>query len=73
MSSLEKLQGEALEVLSISKKVELPMFDGDDPTGWITRAETYFRVQETCFEVRVNLAQLRMVGPTIHFFNSLFG
>lgn len=29
------------------KKVELPMFAGDDPAGWITRAKIYFRVQNT--------------------------
>lgn len=29
------------------KKVELPSFDGDNPVGWITLAETYFEVQET--------------------------
>ena len=28
-----------------AKKVELPLFDGTDPVGWITRAETYFEVQ----------------------------
>ncbi|MCI73769.1 retrotransposon gag protein, partial [Trifolium medium] len=53
------------------KKVELPVFDGDDPTGWISRVEVYFRVHETTPEVKVNLAQLCMGGPTIHFFNSL--
>lgn len=47
------------------------MFDGDDPAGWITRAEIYFCVQETSPEIRVNLAQLCMEGPTIHFFNSM--
>jgi chromosome segregation ATPase len=29
------------------KKVELPMFSGEDPTEWIARAEVYFRVQGT--------------------------
>ncbi|GAU10118.1 hypothetical protein TSUD_422340 [Trifolium subterraneum] len=53
------------------KKIELPMFDGKDPAGWISRAEVYFRVQETTPKVKVNLAQLCMNGPTIHFFNSL--
>ncbi|MCI13498.1 retrotransposon gag protein, partial [Trifolium medium] len=52
-------------------KVELPTFDGEDPAGWISRAEVYFRVQDTRSEVKVNLAQLCMEGPTIHFFNSL--
>ncbi|GAU42021.1 hypothetical protein TSUD_90550 [Trifolium subterraneum] len=27
------------------KKVKLPLFDGDDPVAWITRAEIYFDVQ----------------------------
>ncbi|KAK2417448.1 hypothetical protein QL285_039746 [Trifolium repens] len=53
------------------KKVELPMFDGNDPAGWISRAEVYFRVQGTRPEVKVCLAHLCMEGATIHFFNSL--
>ncbi|MCH80537.1 Ty3/gypsy retrotransposon protein [Trifolium medium] len=55
------------------KKVELPSFDGEDPAGWISRAEVYFRVQGTMPELKVNLAQLCMEGATIHFFNSLIG
>ncbi|GAU42077.1 hypothetical protein TSUD_326550 [Trifolium subterraneum] len=66
------LSGEALAEFRRSvKKVELPLFDGEDPAGWISRAEVYFRVQETRPEVKVNLAQLCMEGATIHFFNSL--
>lgn len=48
------------------KKVELPLFDGNDPVGWITRAETYFEVQNTSDDVKVKLAKLSMEGPTIH-------
>lgn len=55
------------------KKVELPSFTGEDPAGWISRAEIYFRVQDTTPEIKVRLAQLCMEGPTIHFFNSLIG
>ncbi|MCI20783.1 hypothetical protein A2U01_0041946, partial [Trifolium medium] len=67
-----QLHGEAMSEFRQSvKKVELPVFDGDDPAGWISRAEVYFRVHETTPEVKVNLAQLCMGGPTIHFFNSL--
>ncbi|PNX59484.1 retrotransposon gag protein, partial [Trifolium pratense] len=47
-SSTNQLRGEALvEFRQSVKKVELSMFDGDDPAGWISRAEVYFRVQET--------------------------
>lgn len=69
---VNNLRGDALtEFRQSVKKVELPMFDGEDPTGWISRTEVYFRVQETSPEVKVNLAQLCMEGPTIHLFNSL--
>ncbi|GAU25314.1 hypothetical protein TSUD_375770, partial [Trifolium subterraneum] len=53
------------------KKVELPMFTGEDPAGWISRSEIYFHVHETISEVKVKLAHLCMEGSTIHFFNSL--
>lgn len=38
------------------KKAELPMCDGVDPMGWITRAETYFEVQGTSVGVCQNQA-----------------
>lgn len=70
-TSISELQGdELLEFRQSMKKVEFPMFFRDDPTGWITRAEIYFDVQETSDAVRVKLAQLCMDGGTIHFFNA---
>lgn len=67
-----ELHDEALDEFRLSvKKVELPMFNGDDPVGWIARAEVYFNVQNTTPEIKVNLAQLCMDGPTIHFFKEL--
>jgi hypothetical protein len=60
-----------MEFRQSARKVELPSFEGEDPAGWISRAEVYFRVQGTTPEIKVNLAQLCMEGPTIHFFNSL--
>jgi hypothetical protein len=53
------------------KKVKLPLFNGDDPVGWITRAEIYFDVQNTVDDMRVKLARLSMEGSTIHWFNLL--
>lgn len=52
-------------------KVELPLIDGMDPVGWITRVETYFKVQITLDDVEVKLAKLSMDGATIHLFNLL--
>ncbi|PNX95727.1 retrotransposon-related protein [Trifolium pratense] len=53
------------------KKVKLPLFEGDDPVAWITRAEIYFDVQQTPEDMRVKLSRLSMEGPTIHWFNLL--
>lgn len=53
------------------KKVKLPLFEGDDPVAWITRAEIYFDVQNTTDEMRVKLSRLSMEGSTIHWFNLL--
>lgn len=44
------------------KKVELPLFDSDDPVGWVTHAETYFEVQGSSEEVKVRLAKVCMEG-----------
>lgn len=53
------------------KKVKLPLFEGDDPVAWITRAEIYFDAQNTSDDMRVKLARLSMEGATIHWFNLL--
>lgn len=36
------------------------MFSGEDPADWIARIEVYFRVQDTCPEIKVDLTQLWM-------------
>lgn len=53
------------------KKVKLPVFEGEDPVAWITRAEIYFDVQNTPDEMRVKLSRWSMEGSTIHWFNLL--
>ncbi|PNX66761.1 pentatricopeptide repeat-containing protein [Trifolium pratense] len=53
------------------KKVKLPLFEGEDPVAWITRAEIYFDVQGTADEMKVKLSRLSMEGSTIHWFNLL--
>lgn len=35
------------------KKVQLPLFEGDDSVAWITRAEIYFDVQNTTDDMKV--------------------
>ncbi|CAI8591751.1 unnamed protein product [Vicia faba] len=55
-SGLHNLSGDALtEFRQSIKKVELPSFNGEDPAGWISRAEVYFRVQETLPELKAEI------------------
>ena len=54
-----------------AKKVELPTFNGEDPYGWISRAEFYFTVQEVPSELQIQLAQLCMEGMPWHWFKML--
>ena len=67
----EKSMDDYYESRFSGKKVKLPVFEGDDPVAWITRAEIYFDVQNTSEEMRVKLARLSMEGATIHWFNLL--
>ena len=49
----------------------MPSFCGQDPVGWITRAETYFEVQNTPEEVKIKLSKLSMEGSAICWSNLL--
>lgn len=40
----------------------MPVFCEEDPVGWMTRAETYFEVQNTSEEVKIKLAKLSIEG-----------
>ena len=70
VSSSPEMEASPEERMTV-KKVELSLFDGTDPVGWITHAKTYFEVQGLKEEMKVRLAKLSMDGATIHWFNLL--
>ena len=55
----------------IRKKVELPYFDGSDPTGWLARAENFFEIHVVTPELKVEMAMVSMEGPAVHWFQCL--
>ena len=55
----------------VRRKVDLPNFDGNDPTGWLVRAEKFFEIHEIKPELRVEMAFVSMEGPAIHWFQCL--
>ena len=58
---------ELVEPTYLTKVVKLPTFFGIDPQGWLTRVETYFKVQGTLEHHRIPLAHICMVWPSIGF------
>ena len=55
----------------IKRKVELPNFDGNDPNGWLARAEKFFEVYAVKPELKVEMAFVSMEGPPVHWFQCL--
>lgn len=43
------------------RTVELPMFDGNVPVGWITRSDTYFEVENTSEEVKITQSIIELI------------
>lgn len=50
------------------KKVELPTSKGDDPLGWIARAEKFFEEQQVRASEKLHLAFNCIEGNVVHWF-----
>ncbi|KOM33114.1 hypothetical protein LR48_Vigan01g267000 [Vigna angularis] len=50
------------------KRVELPTFEGTDPTGWIARAEKFFEIQSVTEKEQMKLVYICMEGEANHWF-----
>ncbi|XP_024024262.1 uncharacterized protein LOC112092399 [Morus notabilis] len=50
------------------RKLELPIFSGEDPYGWLFRAERYFAVNEVDEEEKVLAASICMQGRALGWF-----
>lgn len=49
------------------RRLELPVFSGEDPIGWLARAEQYFELQQTPAEKKVPMALVGMDGSALHW------
>lgn len=47
------------------------MFRGEDPIGWIARAEKFFEIHNTEEEAKTQLAFISMEGLAVHWFKFL--
>ena len=50
------------------RKIDLPIFDGDDPPGWIFRIERYFKVNHVEEEERLDTVVLSLEGRALNWF-----
>ncbi|KAL5582270.1 hypothetical protein UlMin_014712 [Ulmus minor] len=50
------------------KKLELPLFEGDDPFGWLFRADRYFAVNGIAEGEKVYAASVCLEGPALNWF-----
>ncbi|GJV82367.1 retrotransposon gag protein [Tanacetum coccineum] len=62
---------ESRESLFSLPKVKLPIFEGIDPRGWITKAELYYQVHKTPLDQKLNLVQMCMDGPALNWYTNL--
>ncbi|KAL5575524.1 hypothetical protein UlMin_017223 [Ulmus minor] len=50
------------------KRLELPLFEGDDPFGWVFRADRYFAVNGIAEGEKVYAASVCLEGPALNWF-----
>ncbi|KAL5564770.1 hypothetical protein UlMin_027934 [Ulmus minor] len=50
------------------KKLELPLFEGDNPFGWLFRADRYFAVNAITEGEKVYAASVCLEGPALNWF-----
>ena len=53
----------------LPRRLELPTFDGDEPDGWIYRAERYFEINGLRAEERLRAAMICMEGEALAWYS----
>ncbi|KAL0823918.1 hypothetical protein Bca101_047595 [Brassica carinata] len=51
------------------KKIEMPVFSGDNPFGWIAQVERYFRLGNFYGLDRLQMVSMSLEGPVLNWFN----
>ena len=64
----KSVMGEEGELKPWIRRVELPTFEGADPSGWLARAEKFFEVQGVSSQERLQLAFISMEGSANSWF-----
>ncbi|KAA0033837.1 Ty3/gypsy retrotransposon protein [Cucumis melo var. makuwa] len=52
------------------KKVEMPVFTGEDPDSWLFRAERYFQIHKLSESEKMLVSAVSFDGPTLNWYRS---
>ncbi|KAA0066460.1 uncharacterized protein E6C27_scaffold21G005610 [Cucumis melo var. makuwa] len=52
------------------KKVEMPVFSGEDPDSWLFRAERYFQIHKLTESEKMLVSTISFDGPTLNWYRS---
>ena len=58
-------EGMAVHDDNLWRNLELPIFDGEDSMGWLTRIERYFRLRAVREEDKLEVVVIAMVGEAL--------
>ncbi|KAF8405656.1 hypothetical protein HHK36_007732 [Tetracentron sinense] len=50
-------------------KLDFPRWDEDDPSGWVSRAERFFRFHRTLEASRVDIASIHLEGEAVQWYD----
>lgn len=54
-------------------RIELPVFSGKNPSGWISRANQFFRIENIAEDMKLEYAFVAMEGPALHWLQMVNG
>ena len=66
----KKVDGENNNDRNKFKKVEMPIFNRDDPDSWLFRAERYFRIHRLTESEKMTVATISFEGPALNWYRS---
>ncbi|KAA0052895.1 transposon Tf2-1 polyprotein isoform X1 [Cucumis melo var. makuwa] len=52
------------------KKVEMPVFNGEDPNAWLFRADRYFQIHRLTDSEKMTVATISFEGPALNWYRA---
>ncbi|KAA0039182.1 transposon Tf2-1 polyprotein isoform X1 [Cucumis melo var. makuwa] len=66
----EKNGGKKNNDRSKFKKVEMPVFNGEDPDAWLFRADRYFQIHRLTDSEKMTVATISSEGPALNWYRA---